>query len=123
MMKYTNEMESFFIVYFILSSENNQKLKCRKPASVSIAERPSSCSPVLPSLGSLFLQLNCGSPDSVHKFELGVLGTEKRPWLPWLLELRLFNILELVNMDSPIKTFQHSRTGYHGYSDQSNSTF
>ena len=34
-------------------------------------------------------------------------------WLPWLLHLKYFNILELVTMVTLIKTFQHSRTGYH----------
>ena len=37
-------------------------------------------------------------------------------WLPWLLQLKYFNSLELVTMVTLIKEFQHSRTGYHGFS-------
>ena len=51
-------------------------------------------------------------------------------WLPWLLflyhfnilelvtmvTLRQFNILELVTTVTLVISFQHSRTGYHGYS-------
>ena len=58
-------------------------------------------------------------------------------WLPWLLfiylfniielvtmvTLRQFNILELVTMVSLIKAFQHSRTRYHSYSGDIISTF
>ena len=43
-------------------------------------------------------------------------------WLPWLLFLYHFNIIELVTMVSLIEAFQHSRTGYHGFSDQGIST-
>ena len=44
-------------------------------------------------------------------------------WLPWLLYLKYFNILELVTMVTLIKAFQHSRSGYHGYSYYMISTF
>ena len=39
-------------------------------------------------------------------------------WLPWFLLLKHFNIPEMVIMVTLIISFQHSRTGYHGFSDQ-----
>ena len=43
--------------------------------------------------------------------------------MTWLLRSKLFNILKLVATVIRVTPFQHSRNGYHGYSNYIISTF